>query len=195
MLLYLPRCQQGLCCQVRIRSTEVSPASGIKGNYTIHTCANVILAKQMLEFSLCCVYVKRSRGQARLHLGSSLQHLPGTSGTRRRSELCGLQPGRPGAAAVCQRRLHHQGVALAADGAPVAGHGPPVQAPQSPFVLAVPQQELCERKAVIEVRSEFVSPWAPPRYWFLLGFTASCHESDEPHRDRNDHRLLSYGPK
>lgn len=147
----------------------VSPASGIKGNYTIHTRVNVILAKQMLEFSLCCVYVKWSGGQARLHLGSSLQHLPSTSGPRRRSELCGLQPGRPGAAAVCQRRLHHQGVAIAADGAPVAGHGPPVQAPQSPFVLAVSQQELCERKAVIEVCSEFMSSGRLPVTGFFLG--------------------------
>lgn len=130
----------------------VFPPSGIKGNYAIHT-----FVSQMVDFSLCCAYLKRSRGQARLHLGSTLQYLSGTSGSRRRGELCGLQPGRPGAAAVCQRRLHHQGVALAADGAPVAGHGPPVEAPQSPFLLAVSQQELCERKAVMEARSGCMS--------------------------------------
>lgn len=124
---------------------------------TIHTFVNVILEKQMVDFSLCCVYIKWSRGQARLHLGSSLQYLSGASGTRRRSELCRVQPGRPGAAAVCQRWLHHQGVALASDGASVAGRGAPVEAPQSPFKLAESQQELCERKAVIEVRSEFMS--------------------------------------
>lgn len=115
------------------------------------------LSKNVMEdFSLSCVCIKWSWGQARLHLGSSLQYLSGTSGTRRRSELCRVQPGRPGAAAVGQRWLHHQGVALAADGASVAGHGAPIEAPQSPFILAESQQELCERKAVTEVRSEFM---------------------------------------
>lgn len=123
--------------------------------HTQFTHVNVILPKQIVDMCLCCLYLKWSRGQTRLHLGSSLQYLSGTSGTQRRSELCGVQPGRPGAAAVCQRWLHHQGVALATDGASVAGHGPPVEAPQSPFIAAESQQELCEWKTVIEVRSDF----------------------------------------
>lgn len=63
------------------------------------------------------VVSQRRRGQARLHLGPALQHLPGTPAARRRGELGGFQPRRSGAAAVCQRRLHHQSVALATHGA------------------------------------------------------------------------------
>lgn len=134
-------------------------------------------------FWICCVDLQWSRGQAWLHLGSPLQHLSGTSGAWRRGELCSVQPGWPGAAAVCQRWLHHQGLALAADGAPVAGHGPAVEAPQPSLILAESQQELCERKTVSSLRRrllpELTAPSSVSRWHLWCGGVPPGHKTPQ----------------
>lgn len=106
--------------------------------------ANSSISSEMLYcFDL---HPQWSRGQARLHLGPTLQHLSGPAGARRRCEFGGIQPSGSGAAAVRQRRLHHQGVALAADGPSGSSVSSEAEAPQPPAVVAHSHQELHSRR-------------------------------------------------